>query len=63
MKFVILSALFSTSAAQTWTYKSNGSDWSANYPTCALKNQSPINLSTAPDASYRKYDAAEDNFI
>jgi carbonic anhydrase len=67
MKFAILSALVvsgaKAAAGSVFDYRKNGSDWPSAFPTCGGKNQSPINLSTSPNAGYRQYDAAEDNFI
>jgi carbonic anhydrase len=42
-------------------YTTNGADWPEAYPDCALTNQSPIDLISAPGA-YETYAASEDQF-
>ena len=66
MNFKIASALALflnkvSTAGVDFTYATNGADWPAAFPDCALPNQSPIDLSSAPNA-YPRYSAADDQF-
>jgi hypothetical protein len=44
-----------------YDYTTNGADWPESYPDCALTNQSPIDLTSAP-GTYETYAASEDQF-
>merc|ERR1712166_791228 len=50
-----------TASGGDFDYLSNGADWPEAYPDCALTNQSPIDLKSAPDA-YPVNAATEDMF-
>ena len=70
MKFLkalsLLGALSYTQAAgkkANYDYSVNGKNWKDKFPDCGTPNQSPIDLSTKPDAPYKKVSSNDDRLI